>query len=108
MLKGKHTVAEIEGVRCTVIETGLSEERMSFLRGILEHNGFQVKAEREKAKDGSLLETYVIGVSDLLFSAMIALYERKLLRKDGHVLNPAFWNQWPDKDWDIPYYLVER
>jgi len=108
MLKGKHTVIEIEGVRCTVVETGVSDERVKFLKEILEFNGYEVKTEKEKAKDGSALATSVIGVTDIVFSAMINLYERKLLRKDGHILNPAFWNQWPDKDWDIPYYMVQR
>ena len=108
MLKGKHTVTEIEGVRCTVVETGKSDERVKFLKEILEFNGYEVKTEKEKAKDGSALATSVIGVTDIVFSAMINLYERKLLRKDGHILNPAFWNQWPDEDWDIPYYQVQR
>jgi hypothetical protein len=108
MLKGKHTVTEIEGVRCTVVETGVSDERMKFLKEILEFNGYEVKSEKEKAKDGSLAGTSVIGVTDILFSAMIKLYERKLYRKDGHILNPAYWNQWPDEDWDIPYYQVIR
>ncbi|MCX6284868.1 MAG: hypothetical protein NTW31_11620 [Bacteroidetes bacterium] len=108
MLKGKHTVTEIEGVRCTVIETGASEDRLTFLKGILEFNGLVVITEKEKAKDGTLLPTSVIGVTDILFNAMISLYERRLVRKDGHVLNPAYWNQWPDQDWDIPYYLVQR
>jgi len=108
MLKGKHTVIEIEGVRCTVVEAGASEERIKFLKEILEFNGYEVKAEKEKAKDGTALPTSVIGVTDILFNAMINLYERRLIRKDGHVLNPAFWNQWPDKDWDVPYYQVQR
>ena len=99
---------EIEGVRCTVVETGTSDERLSFLKEILEHNGCSVKAEKEKAKDGSFLATSVIGVTDILFSAMISLYELKLLRPDGRLLNPAYWNQWPEKDWDLPYYQVAR
>ena len=108
MLKGKHTVIEIEGVRCSVVETGASVERVTFLKEILEHNGYVVKTEKEKAKDGTLLTSSVIGVTDILFSAMINLYERKLIRKDGHVLNPAYWNQWPDHFWDIPYYQVVK
>lgn len=108
MLKGKHTVIEIEGVRCSVVETGASDERISFLKEILEFNGYTVKTEKEKAKDGSALPTSVIGVTDILFNPMITLYERRLVRKDKHVLNPAYWNQWPDQDWDIPYYLVQR
>ena len=108
MLKGKHTVIEIAGVRCTVVETGASDERIAFIKEILEFNGYAVKTEKEKAKDGTLLATSVIGVTDILFNAMINLYERKLLRKDGHILNPSYWNQWPEKDWDVPYYQVQR
>ncbi|MCX6242967.1 MAG: hypothetical protein NTX43_14280 [Bacteroidetes bacterium] len=108
MLKGKHTVIEIAGVRCTVVETGASDERIAFIKEILEFNGYEVKTEKEKAKDGTLLATSVIGVTDILFNAMINLYERKLLRKDGHILNPSYWNQWPEKDWDVPYYQVQR
>ena len=108
MLKGKHTVIEIAGVRCTVVETGASDERIAFIKEILKFNGYEVKTEKEKAKDGTLLATSVIGVTDILFNAMINLYERKLLRKDGHILNPSYWNQWPEKDWDVPYYQVQR
>ncbi len=108
MLKGKHTVTEIEGVRCSIVETGASEARVKFLKEILEFNACEVKTEKEKAKDGTPLATSVIGVTDIRFNAIIKLYERKLLRKDGHILNPAYWNQWPDQDWDIPYYQVVR
>jgi len=108
MLKGKHTVAEIGGVRCTVVETGTTDERARFLKEILEFNGYMVKTEKEKSKDGSALPTSVIGVTDILFSAMISLYERNLLTKDHHVLNPAFWNQWPEETWNMPYYMVVK
>ena len=108
MLKGKHTVTEIGGMRCTVVETGVSAARVEFLKEILEFNGYDVKAEKEKAKDGTPLDTSVIGVTDIMFNAMINLYEKKIRRKDGHVLNPACWNQWPEEDWDIPYYMVQK
>ena len=108
MLKGKHTVAEIGGVRCSIVETGLTDERINFLKEILELNGYEVKTDREKGKDGSPQPTSVIGVTDILFSAMVSLYERKLLTKDHHVVNPAFWNQWPEGTWDLPYYMVVK
>jgi hypothetical protein len=108
MLKGKHIVAEIGGVRCSVVESGITDERVEFLKEILELNGYEVKADKEKGKDGSSLPTSVIGVTDILFSAMVSLYERKLFTKDHHVLNPAFWNQWPEETWDVPYYIVVK
>jgi hypothetical protein len=107
MLKGKHNVAEVEGIRCTIVETGANEGRMTFLRDLLVHNGYTVKAEKEKAKDGKPLETFVVGVTDLVFNPVIRLYQKKLFRKEGLVVNPAYWNQWPGQ-WDIPYYEVQR
>jgi hypothetical protein len=103
--KGKHIVAEVEGERCTVIETGLSESRAAFLKELLIHNGFAVKSEKEKAKDGSTLETSLLGVTDLLFNPVIKVYQHALLRKDGKEVTPAYWNQWPE-DPDLPYWEV--
>lgn len=105
--KGKHTVTEIEGIRCTVIETGISENRVGFLKELLVHNGYEVKLEKEKAKDGTQLETYILGVTDILFNPVIAVYQQKLLRNDGHVVTQAYWNQW-SADPDIPYWMVTK
>jgi len=103
--KGKHIVAEIEGVRCTVVETGLSENRATFLKELLLHNGYTIKTEKEKAKDGSVLETYILGVTDLLFNPVIYVYQHRIFRKDGKEATPAYWNQWP-VDQDLPYWQV--
>jgi hypothetical protein len=105
--KGKHNVIEIEGVRCTVVETSLTESRALFLKDLLVLNHFDVKMEAEKGKDGTPLGTYILGVTDLLFNPVIAVYGHKLLRKDGHSVNPAYWNQWRE-DADIPYWMVTK
>ena len=105
--KGKHNVAEIEGVRCTVVESGLSESRAQFLKELLLFNKYEVKTEAEKNKDGSPTGTWVLGVTDMLFNPVIAVYAHRLKRSDGHSVSPAWWNQWPE-DPDIPYYLVTK
>ena len=106
LAKGKHNIAEIEGIRCTVIETGATYERAEFLKELLVFNGFEVKMEKEKVKDGTTLETIVIGITDILFNPMIAVYEKKLFRKDGLTVTPAYWNQWPAQD-TLPYWRVQ-
>ncbi|MDP1623248.1 MAG: hypothetical protein Q8M08_13020 [Bacteroidales bacterium] len=106
-LKGKHNVTEIEGIRCTVIETGASHERAEFLKNLLAFNGCEVKVEREKAKDGAELETFIVGITDILYNPMIALFEKKLIRKDGLTVTPAYWNQWQE-DNTLPYWKVQR
>jgi hypothetical protein len=107
LTKGKHNIAEIEGMRCTVIETGTTPERAEFLKNLLVFNGYEVMMEKEKAKDGTELETFVIGLTDLLFNPMIVVYEKKLIRKDGLTVTPAYWNQKPDQD-SIPYWKVQQ
>jgi hypothetical protein len=104
-LKGKHQVAEIEGIRCTVVGTGLSEGRKEFLKELLVLNGFEVKAEKEKAKDGALLETWIAGVTDIHFNPTIAVYAHKLHRKDGAEVTPAYWEQ-SGLPADLPYWQV--
>jgi hypothetical protein len=104
-LKGKHNIVEIEGVRCSLVESGMSAERMAFLKELLAFNRYTVKTESEKAKDGSVLNTFVIGVTDVLFNPVIVLYQKKLFKPNGDVINPAFWYQWPESD-SIPYWQV--
>ena len=107
LTKGKHNVIEIEGVRCSVVETGLAENRAGFLKRLLQDNGYEVKMEKEKAKDGTSLETWVLGVTDILFNPPIQVYGLKLKRSDGKPVTLQYWNQWP-ADPDLPYWMVTR
>jgi hypothetical protein len=117
--KGKHIVKEIDSVLCTVVETGISAERMNFLKELLELNKYEVKTEKDEAKvmtegKGEMevkvetkiepqAETYTIGVTDLVFNPMIAVYENSLKLSTGEIVSPAFWNQQPENS-GIPYY----
>ncbi len=104
--QGKHTVEEIDGIRCTIVETGASEERVKFLKDLLEFNKFEVKiAEDKKTPDtepntqNSELRTpnsYTIGVTDLIFYPTIAIYERSLRTRQNHHVTPAYWKQYTD------------
>ena len=107
ILKGKHNIAEIEGIRCTVIETGATPERADFLKNLLVFNKYEVKMEKEKAKDGIETGTFVIGLTDILVNPMILVYEKKLIRKDGLTVTPAYWHQKPAQD-ILPYWQVQR
>ena len=61
----------------------------------------------EIQKDGNVLSTSVIGVTDIHFNPMIVVYEKKLKRKDGLTVSPAYWNQWPE-DSTLPYWKLQR
>lgn len=103
--KAKHIIGEIEGVRCTVVETGISEERMTFLKTLLEHNKFEVKISSEKKDDQPA--TYTIGVTDIIFNPVYAIYERSLKSTDGYKVTPAYWNQ-ETTVFDPRYWLMRR
>ena len=103
--RGKHSVVEIEGVRCSLVETGLTESRALFLKELLQNNGFEVKMEKEKTKEGLALDTISLGVTDILFNPVIRVFMHKLLRKDGQIVTQAYWNQWPVNP-DLPYWMV--
>ncbi|MFH1159333.1 MAG: hypothetical protein V1733_00085 [bacterium] len=105
-LKGKHNVAEIEDTRCSVVENGIPEARKTFLADLLTYNRYIVKAEHVKDKDGNILDTYVLGVTDILFNPAIVLYQHKLFRKDGIEVTPAYWEQ-KSAETEIPYWQVQ-
>jgi hypothetical protein len=96
LTKGKHVIAEIDGVRCTIVESGISEARMQFLKEILSENKLEVKVQEEKKENGDA-STYTLGVTDLVFNPVIAIYARKLYHADGRIITPAYWNQFTDR-----------
>ncbi|MFA4852366.1 MAG: hypothetical protein WC599_07605 [Bacteroidales bacterium] len=103
--KLKHIISEIDGVRCSIIETGASKERVAFLKEILEHNNFEVKIAEEKSD--SETKTFIIGVTDILFNPVFAIYERTLKSTDGYKITPAYWNQ-QTTIFDPRYWLMKR
>ncbi len=101
--KGKHIVEEINGIRCTVLEKGLTAERLAFLKDILEFNGFEVQVQEDKRETEETPVTYTLGVTDLVFNPVIAVYEMSLKRKDGGPVTMPYWNQWTTKN-DTRYW----
>lgn len=91
--KGKHIVEEFDGVRCTVVEKGITPERAQFLKNILELNGYEVKIAPDT--DPATLK---LGVTDILFNPVIDVYERRLKSPSGKKITPAYWNQQSDKE----------
>lgn len=105
--KGKHNVGEVDGVRCTIVETGISRERADFLKELLSINGMDVKIQEEVKEPPAEQKTFTLGVTDIVFNPVIAVYQKRLLRKDGKKVTPAFWNQTGIEE-DRPYWLVGR
>jgi len=96
--KGKHIIQEIEGVRCSVVETVAGKQRMEFLKEILTLNKYEVKIALEEKKEGETADAYIVGVTDFLFNPVIEVYKRRLLSKTGHKITPAYWLQTSDAE----------
>ena len=92
-LKAKHIVEEINGVRCTVVEKGATKDRVDFLKGLLEFNKFEVLVAEDKKETEDAPTLFTIGVTDIVFSPVIAVYEMSLKTPDGKRVSPAYWEQ---------------
>ena len=89
----KHIVSEINGVRCTLIETGLSVDRVAFLRDLLEFNNLEVIEMQENPEAEGEEPKYTLGVTDLLFNPVFAIYERQMKTREGSFVTPGYWKQ---------------
>ncbi len=92
-LKAKHIVEEINGVRCTVVEKGVTQKRVDFLKDLLEFNKFEVTICEDKKETEDAPTLFTIGVTDLVFNPVIAVYELSLKTPDGKRVSPAYWDQ---------------
>jgi hypothetical protein len=89
----KHIVSEIDEVRCTIVETGASLERVAFLTDLLGFNNFEVKDMKEVSDIPGEEPKYTIGVTNLLFNPVFAIYERQLKTREGSIVTPGYWKQ---------------
>ncbi|MBP7507978.1 MAG: hypothetical protein KA807_09160 [Prolixibacteraceae bacterium] len=105
-LKAKHTVEDINGVRCTIIEKGIQNERMQFLKGLLEFNKLETVVAEEKNENNDQI-CYAIGVTDIVFNPTIAVYEMNLKTPDGKRVSPAYWEQFTSEIID-EYWTYEQ
>ncbi len=91
-LKAKHIVEEISGTRCTIVEKGATAARIKFLKNLLEINKYEVIVTDEPIVEGAPA-LFTIGVTDLVFNPVIAVYEMALKTAEGKKVSPAYWNQ---------------
>lgn len=114
-----HECEELGGIKCAIVEKNVSKERSEFLQTVLSYNQYTVMVQptpapktaagTESSIDTSeaipLAETYTVGVTDVMFNAINAIFGRLLKTPDGYVVTLAFWKQKEvvAKD-DIPYF----
>jgi len=101
-LAGKHQFGEIDGKRVTFVGKAVDEDRMKFLKSLLEHNNFEVIVGEKKKKSEDDPTLYDVGVTDMVFNPTIWIYERKLLTEDGRKVTQKYWEQ--KEDTTAPQY----
>ena len=117
-----HTMEELNGVKCSIVEKNASNERAAFLQQLLAYNKYTVviasspppkaapakplaEGETPPPPPPPAAETFTIGVTDLMFNPINAIYGRLLHTPDGHVVTSAYWQQKEKTSHDeTPYY----
>ena len=113
-LNKNHEFEELDGVKCGIVEKNATAERVSFIKTLLEYNGFEVitaptpppKAAAPKPAEENTEaaptsaeatvdkpQTFTIGVTDYTFNSTNAIFGRLLKTKTGAVVTLAYWNQ---------------
>jgi hypothetical protein len=124
-----HEFEELNGVKCAIVEKNATQERVDFLKDLLEFNKYEVivvaspppkaapapkpvpVAEGEAAPQAEVPApppaptTFTIGVTDVRFNPTNAVFGRLLKTKDGKIVTLAYWQQKeaiPNDE--VPYY----
>jgi hypothetical protein len=129
-LNSNHTVEELGGQRCAIVEKNITQERADFLTKLLAGNGFTVvcaeaappkaakaaapAADAEASAEapnapapevGNAPVLFSLGVTDVKFNPINAIYGRILTTEKGHFVTPDYWQQKdPISHDEIPYY----
>jgi len=108
-----HEFEEVNGVKCGIVERNVSPSRAAFLKSLLELNHYTVeiaampppKGQPLDEQPGAPPEAYVVGVTDITFNPINAIFGRMLKTRDGHIVTRAYWYQEESESHDeIPYY----
>lgn len=119
-----HEFEELDGVKCAIVEKNASRERADFLKELLEWNQYTVvvvpgvlpKAAPAPASvptDEAATTPpppppptiFTVGVTDVTFNPVNAVFGRLLKTKDGRVVTLAYWQQKEAVAQDeIPYF----
>ena len=122
-----HEFAELDGVKCAIVEKEVSATRVDFLKKLLEFNKYTVVVIPSpapkvvakpipKTEEGAEVviapesldvpETFTVGVTNLKFNPINAVFGRALHTQAGHIVTLAYWQQRdPVSHDEIPYYV---
>jgi len=124
-----HLFEELNGVKCAIVEKNVLPPRVEFLRRLLEANGYTVVVvpspppktapaappakPTESAQEtppppaAPPPETFTIGVTDVTFNPINAIFGRLLKTPSGHIVTLAYWQQKDAESHDeTPYFAT--
>jgi len=130
-----HEFEDLDGIKCAIVEKNVSKERVEFLKQVLEYNHYTVvfvptptpKAVPAKPAPAAASsttgttestqpptqqpptpptpETFTVGVTDVTFNPINAIFGRLLKAPHGHIVTLAYWQQKEKESHDeIPYF----
>lgn len=122
-----HEFEELNGVKCAIVEKNASNERVDFLKPLLEFNNYTVvvipspppkappapAVAAPVAQEGTpppppappVPETFTIGVTDVGFNPINAIFGRLLKTPEGQIVTLAYWQQKEKVSHDeVPYF----
>jgi hypothetical protein len=117
-----HEFEDLDGVKCAIVEKNASQQRVDFLKPLLELNKYTVivvaspppKAALPAAAATSEVgveaappppASFTIGVTDVTFNATNAIFGRLLKTQNGQVVTLAYWQQKETVSRDtVPYF----
>ena len=131
-----HEFEDLNGIKCAIVEKNVTKERTDFLKQLLEYNHYTIvivptpllPAKAVPAKPAPAAganpeavqatptppaepqpETFTVGVTDVTFNSINAIFGRLLKAPGGHVVTLAYWQQKEKESHDeIPYFDVPK
>jgi hypothetical protein len=110
-LNATHTFEDLGEIKCAIVEKNCSQARVDFLKQLLELNKFTVvvvpsSAPKAAAKPAvvegetaaeiaapAAPTTFTVGVTDVSFSPINAVFNRELKIESGQVVTKDYWYQ---------------
>lgn len=106
-----HEFEDLEGVKCAIVERNVNDQRLAFLKELLEYNGYTVIAVpvvpkvAPESTEPPPPATYTVGVTNVMFNPVNAIFGRLLKTPDGHTVSLAYWQQKENvSDDQTPYF----
>jgi hypothetical protein len=126
-----HEFEDLDGIKCAIVEKNVSKERVEFLKQVLEYNRYTVMVVPTPAPKvvpakpvpaaasatgepvqptpapapAPTPETFTVGVTDVTFNPVNAIFGRLLKAPAGHIVTLAYWQQKEKEPHDeIPYF----